>query len=456
MQITCFPRFLLLAAMMLISCDLPPKSDTTNTSKPDPAPGRWAKTYGGSESETPSRIRHTDDGGYILSGYTSTFWVGAYDLWVVKLQSDGEISWQRSYGDVLDDCAYDIRQTADGGYIVVGSTKYFTHHTFESIWLLKLSSYGEIEWQRTYGGGGTSYSGVAVLQTPEGGYVVAGHTGYFNDSDIIVLKLAADGRVSWQKTYGAGFYYSRAASIEQADDGGFVVCGYTRRAFGSGDEVWVLKLSSNGDLSWNRTYGDAEDDIGMFARQVESGSFLVTGAYGSGGAWIIKLNHDGSIIWQKTYGDHGMDNAIAVLLEDDGYSIGGNRYRPYGCDLWILKLDFEGGVIWQTAYGSSASDEAYGFHEAENDGYVITGRGPSGSFGIPCCGSDIWVVTVPADGQLPGADFVTNLPVTVSDTAVTPGQVSDPLGIIDEGNAAVSDTSVLALHTNAVVRTQYP
>ena len=439
--------------IILFGCSLLQEPDPA---KPDPAPGRWAKTYGGSESEIPSSIQHTADGGYVVSGYTSSFWVGGFDFWVLKLESDGTVSWQRSYGHTLDDYAYDIHQTADGGYVVVGSTEYRTHHTFYKIWVIKLASDGAIDWQRSYGGGGESYNGSAIRQTTDGGYVVAGQTGYFNDWDIIVLKLTTDGDVSWQKTYGSSIHYDRAASIEQTDDGGYVVSGDTRRSGGTGFDAWVFKVSSGGDLAWNRTYGSTADDYGFFARQVENGKYIFTGTYGSGGAWVIKLEADGSIIWQKTYGDSSSDNAFSVLLEDDGYAVGGNRYRSYGNNLWILKLTFDGDLVWQTAYGSDASDEAYGFHSAENDGYVITGRGPSGSFDIPCCGSDIWVVNVPGDGWLPGADFMINQSVTVRDTAVTPGKVTDLLGIVGDGAAAVSDTSVLALHTNAVVRTQYP
>ena len=448
------PLYILLLVITLLSCSLPEEPE--QELKPDPAPGRWAKSYGGSESEIPSCIQHTTDGGYVISGYTNSFWVGGFDFWVLKLESDGTVNWQRSYGHVLDDYAYDIRQTADGGYIIVGSTQYRTTYTFDKIWVIKMDVDGEIEWQRSYGGGGTSYSGIAVRQTMEGGYIVAGHTGYFNDSDIIVLKLTSIGEVSWQKTYGAGFYYSCAASIEQTDDGGYVVCGYTDRAFGPGREIWVFKLSSVGSMIWNRTFGGTADDYGMYAQQVEDGKYIVTGSYGTGGAWVIKLEADGSVIWQKTYGNSTLDNAFSVLLENDGYAIGGNRYLSNGNDLWILKLTFDGEVVWQTAYGSSASDEAYGFHTAENDGYVITGRGPPGSFGIPCCCSDIWVVNVPGDGQLPGADFSINLPITIIETTVTPGEVSDPFGIVGNGGATASDTTVLALHTNAVVRTQYP
>ncbi|MFQ5956753.1 MAG: hypothetical protein ACE5KK_03150, partial [Candidatus Brocadiales bacterium] len=207
-------------------------------------------TYGGFGKDVAESVQQTGDGGYVVAGYTTSFSTGDADLWVLKLGPYGTVEWQKNYGRGDSDQAESIRQSSDGGYVVVGWTWSFGAEG-QDLWVLKLEPDGTVEWQKTYRGGGID-GAVSVQQTGDEGYIVAGGTGAFNIGnevtlDIWVLKLTPDGTVEWQKTYGGGGM-DVARSIRQTSDGGYIVAGSTE-SFGVGKEdIWVLKLEPDGSI----------------------------------------------------------------------------------------------------------------------------------------------------------------------------------------------------------------
>jgi hypothetical protein len=214
----------------------------------------WAVTYGGIDDDRLLSIDQTVDGGYIVAGLTFSFGAGDYDLWILKLDSDGTVGWQKTYGGNGDDHATSIQQTSDGGYIVAGGTSSFGAGSYD-LWVLKLNSDGTIAWQKTYGG--TDYdAATSVQQILGGGFVVLGDTWSFGTGsmDFWVLRLNPDGTVFWQRTYG-GTQSEYSRSIQQTSDAGYIVAGSTSSfGVGSGD-IWLLKLNSNGTIAWQKTYG---------------------------------------------------------------------------------------------------------------------------------------------------------------------------------------------------------
>ena len=162
---------------------------------------QWARTYGGVDADAAIFIHQTSDGAYIVTGSTKSFGAGDLDFWMLKLDSTGEIEWQNTYGGPDRDDINSIQQTNDEGYVVAGST-YNWGAGFSDIWILKLSSTGSIEWQRTYGGSDDDY-GWSIEKTSDGGYIVAGETFSFGFSgNAWILKLSSTGSIEWQRTYG--------------------------------------------------------------------------------------------------------------------------------------------------------------------------------------------------------------------------------------------------------------
>ena len=205
----------------------------------------WQKTYGGSGDDNISSMEQTTDGGYIIGVASNSFWTDDYDFWVLKLDSNGSVLWQKTYGGEEDDYLHSVHQTTDGGYIVGGWTKSFGAGDYD-FWILKLDSNGNVLWQKTYGGSQLDRV-TSLKQTSDDGYIVAGFTKSFGagENDIWVLKLQANGDIVWQRTYG-GNSSEYPYTIDQTIDGGFILGGKTY-SFSDGGYL-LLKLNSNGDI----------------------------------------------------------------------------------------------------------------------------------------------------------------------------------------------------------------
>jgi hypothetical protein len=259
----------------------------------------WQKTYGGGGWDEARSIQQTTDGGYIVSGTTWSFGAGGYDFWVLKLNASGDVVWQKTYGGGGWDEARSIQQTTDGGYIVAGWTGSFGAGSAD-FWVLKLDSSGDLVWQKTYGGAGNDWAHF-IQQTSDGGYIVAGYTGSLGAGslDFRVLKLDARGDVVWQKTYG-GENSDWATCIQQTTDGGYIVAGVTW-SFGAGRrDVWVLKLNARGYVVWEKTYGGKEWDEASSIQQTTDGGYIVAGYTYSFRAplndgWVLKLDSSGDV-----------------------------------------------------------------------------------------------------------------------------------------------------------------
>ena len=311
----------------------------------------WAKTYGGSDADNAWAIQKTIDGGYIIGGYTWSFGIGGCDFWVLKLLNNGEVDWQKTYGGSDFDYVWYIHQTMDGGYIVAGSTYSFGAGTLDS-WVLKLDSSGNIAWQKTYWGSGPDYAN-CIQQTMDGGYIVAGYTSSYGAGglDSLVLKLDSSGGITWQKTYGGGSN-DRAHSIQQTKDGGYIMAGTTKSFGAGGYDILVFKLGNDGDVAWQKTYGGSGNDEAYSIQQTKDGGYIVAGCTSSYGAgcldfWMLKLDSSGGITWQKTYGGSEDDEAYSIQqTKDGGYVVAGATYSfgAGGSDIWVLKLDCVGEI----------------------------------------------------------------------------------------------------------------
>jgi hypothetical protein len=184
----------------------------------------WAKTYGGANYDYAYSVRQTSDGGYIVAGGTWSFGAGIFDIFLIKTDENGNIQWAKTYGGTREDYGFSVQQTSDGGYIVMGHTISFGAG-YDDIFLIKTDANGNVQWAKTYGG--TSDDLVRfVRQTSDGGYIVVGETYSFGAgySDIFLIKTDANGNVQWAKTYG-GTDYDLAFSVEQTSDGGYIAAG---------------------------------------------------------------------------------------------------------------------------------------------------------------------------------------------------------------------------------------
>jgi hypothetical protein len=368
---------------------------------------QWAKTYGRAGNDEAYTIQQTSDGGYIVAGTTESFEHESGDVWIIKLDSAGDIEWQKNYGRTYSELAYSIQQTNDGGYVVAGAFPTFGW----GIWVLKIDPEGEVEWQEYFKGEQYDY-GVAysIQQTSDGGYIVAGEYRYeeFADTDVWILKLASDGTKEWDKTYG-GRNWDHAYSIRQTIDGGFVVAGQKDSTrYGAGAGLWILKLDPFGDIEWQRTYDGEGQDNARSILQISDGGYIVAGETTSFGAgtediWMLKLDEGGGIEWQRTFGGKERDSARSIQQTDDGGYIVAGITKSFGLgneDIWILKFDSKGKIEWQKTFGGYGREEASSVVQTYDGGYVVAGLTssygagevdflilklfPNGEIGLPC------------------------------------------------------------------------
>ncbi|OGW53609.1 MAG: hypothetical protein A2Y81_06685, partial [Nitrospirae bacterium RBG_13_43_8] len=351
---------------------------------------QWVKTYGGAVREYAHSIQQTLDGGYIVAGSTDSFGAGSSDAWVLKLDDNGNVQWQKTYGGPGYDYVNSIEQTLDGGYIVTVFTDSFGAGSSDA-WVLKLDDNGNVQWQKTYGGAGYDYAN-SIQQTLDGGYIVAGSSKSFENAciwefrDLWILKLDGNGNVQWQKSYGFTCGKNDAYSVQQTSDGGFIVAGET---YYSDTNVLVLKLDGNGNVQWQKSYGSTSHEHAYSIQQTLDGGYIVVGSTNSFGAagsdaWVLKLDGSGNVQWQKTYGGplDEYANSIQQTL-DGGYIMTGNTnsFGAGNSDTWVLKLDGSGNMQWQKTYGGSNLDSAYSIQQTLDGGFIVAGGTGAGAFG---------------------------------------------------------------------------
>jgi uncharacterized delta-60 repeat protein len=323
----------------------------------------WQNTYGGSDYDDAYSIQQTTDGGYIVAGSTNSFSAsGDSDAWVLKLDSTGGVTWQKTYGGTGQDVASYIQQTTDGGYIVAGITNSFGTVGYDA-WVVKLNSTGGVTWQKTCGGSGDDEA-MSIQQTTGGSYIVAGLTNSFGAGgyDAWVVKLNSTGGVTWQKTCG-GSGDDEAMSIQQTSDGGYIVAGFTNSSGAGSDDFWVFKLNSTGSIVWQNTYGGSDYDDAYSIQQTADGGYIVAGTtysfgVGYGDFWLLKLDSTGGVTWQNTYGGSNDDEAYYVQQTMDGGYIVAGTTSSFGVgayNVWVVKLEADGSITWGSGSGASTS-----------------------------------------------------------------------------------------------------
>jgi uncharacterized delta-60 repeat protein len=431
---------------------LPPSVETLmtqgdilcTTEAPPPQVASWSRIYGGPDYDEAFALAPTSDGGYVVAGRTKSFGVreGGDDVWVLKLDGQENVVWQKTYGGRNIDQAFALARTSDGGYVVAGRTASFGAG-WDDVWVLKLDGQGNVQWQKTYGGTGND-GAYAIAPTSDGGYVVAGYTWSFGagNGDVWVLKLDGSGNVQWQKTYG-GTNEDVARAIAPTSDGGYVVAGYTR-SFGGG--AWVLKLDGQGNVVWQKTYGMTILDEARAIIPTSDGGYVVAGKtyyWASGNdVRVLKLDGQGNVQWQKTYGGTGEDEARAIAPTSDGGYVVAGWTKSFGAgskDVWVLKLDGQGNVQWQKTYGGTGEDEARAIAPTSGGGYVVAGY--TGSFGAGWW--DVWVLKLEADGTMQGCPhgLVRDSTASVGSTSVSPGN-SSAVGQTTSASVASSSATV--------------
>jgi Secretion system C-terminal sorting domain len=368
--------------------------------------------------------------------------MGGTDYWVVKLNSSGAIVWQQTIGGSGDDALYNIVPTNDGGYLCAGNSfsgisgdKTDSSRGNADYWIVKLDSLGQLQWQKTIGG--NAYDVLYMAKhTLDGGYILGGNstsdisgdkTEYCRGGfDMWLVKTDSIGNIQWQKTIG-GYSSDEMMSIAQTADSGYIFGGYSQSNIGGEKtdncrgvtDFWIIKTNTTGGIQWQRTLGGTGTDQLWSIDQTDDHGYICAGGSNSDSSgeklqnskgyydyWIVKLDSLGAISWQKTIG--GSDWDILQSIEqtnDGGYICGGYSAsditgdKTTACrgvnDYWVLKLTANGNIVWQKTIGGNANDYFSSGHISNDGGYVLGGYSGSGISGDKLessIGFDFWVV----------------------------------------------------------------
>ncbi len=401
----------------------------------------WQKKYGGTSTETGRSLVATTDGGFIIGGTTFSNDVdiennnGNCDYWIIKTDGDGVMQWQTTLGGLQTDYGFTIINTVDGGYAVMGATSSIDGDVVEQngdastsdYWLVKLTSAGAIDWQRCYGG--TSFdNGYAVIQTTDGGYAICGGagssdgdvTGVVAAPDFWLVKLSSIGDIEWEKAMG-GASGDEAYSLVQADDGGYVMAGKSSSwdsgvvtGNHGGSDFWVVKTDAEGDLVWQKSLGGTQQDIAQSICKTSDGGYAIAGSTGSNDGdvagfegtydfWVIKLNDDGELQWQNSLGGWNDDKAFSIAPTlDGGFVVTGFAMSDNvdvtghhgGHDVWFVKLNSQGELEWQRAIGGSGYDDGFCVIQLNATDYFLSGTSAStdGDATETNGAEDVWLV----------------------------------------------------------------
>jgi hypothetical protein len=355
----------------------------------------WEKTYGGSEQDYPSNMLPTPDGGFVLFGETYSIDGdvdcnhGDGDWWLVKTDSLGHIQWSRCYGGSHKELARQMIYAHEGGYVMTGRTGSvdgdISHNNGQyDVWVVKVDWEGEIIWERTFGGSRWEWA-TSIGLTTDGGYIVGGGTLSTNGdvqceglpgeehSTAWVLKLDHEGQLEWQNCYG-GSYSEAVADIMQTPDGGYIFLGATSSGDGDADcfhgipgnastrDMWVVKLDATGEIEWQRCLGGSGFDSPKLIRPMQDGGFLVGGNTttrdgtvgcnqslpGTHTVILYKLSPEGEIEWTKCLGSQVDNSLFSIHIFSDHHFLLGATTRTWGmdvdCDLkgqtdiWIVEI----------------------------------------------------------------------------------------------------------------------
>lgn len=371
--------------------------ETINQTLGAPTYGNW--TYGSGSSCYSYDLAMAADGGYLIAGKLETYvptW--SWDAWLIKVDSAGIQQWNKSYGYPRAEAAYSIINCSDGGYAFTGYTTSFSTDT--AMWLVKIDENGTEQWFRTFGETGRRY-GLNLIETSDGGFLIVGYIDQFSNGnfDYYIVKTNSMGYYMWDKTFGYSGIDAAYGAVETADKC-YVIAGSTNTSQ-SGFKGWLIKVDSNGNQIWNRTYTGPMP--GSFRRIVKtSNGFTMVGStdvLDEDRIWLVNVDENGTVIWSQIYGDNTTYCPVLdlIMTQDEGYALTGYTYSSEAfCDLFLIKADKTGKMAWNQTFGGSRYDDGWAILQTSY-GYALAGSSESYN---NLTRSQYWLVLMDSNGRI--------------------------------------------------------
>ena len=319
-----------------------------------------------------------EDGGFVVVGEIDNK-VNNDDIFIQKINSKGKIDWMKTFGGKGDDRAYSVDKTIDKGYVIIGFTEALIEKNGD-IWVLKIDRDGKMEWNRTYGGF-NSEIGFDIFQTNDDGYIIFGNT-FSNEngaSDIWLIKTDSDGFPIWNKTFGEN-HWEVGHSAYQKSDSGFIIIGYKQKIDKKSKNIFVINIDKNGNQIWEKSFDD-NNSVGYEIRETDDNGFIILGLTESvlpskKNIYFGKINSFGDLIWKRKIG--GNNDIISYSFAKsslNNFVIAGTtkNYDNEKNSFWILKLDSMGKEIWKNSFYENSDVEIKKIINTKDGGYFMTG-----------------------------------------------------------------------------------
>lgn len=403
---------------------------------------QWDQTFGGTDYEELHEIKPTYDGDIIYGGATQSPISGDvtgvpcftdslnFDFWLLKTDIYGNKIWDKRFGGSGIDRMWTVIQTSDGGYLLGGDSNSDascdkTHNSIGGkfdMWIIKTDALGNKEWDMTYGTTGHDEL-QQLLELPDGSFFAFGHSDglpggagnltaeNFGNLDLRLLKIASDGQLLWDKSYG-GIGAEKGYKIIKAS-GDYLLGGFSTSVPDSGNkksplyganDFWLVKVDGDGNIIWDNSYGGDTQDVLLNIERV-NGGFLLGGQsdsplsgtktvdpVGLRDYYLVKIDNDGQQIWDNVYGGNGYDDGFSMYVnEDEEILFGGVSNSDAsgdkvdnsqgGNDFWLLFLEPDGEIIWQLSYGGGRNDALTSIFPVSDGGVMLGGHSASNASG---------------------------------------------------------------------------
>jgi hypothetical protein len=307
------------------------------------------------------------------------------------IKNENNLKWKKTFNNSMVDEGHCVKQTNDGGYIILGSMWDY-NAMGQFLWLIKTDKNGDKEWDKIYGGsdnyGGYINLGLFIEQTNDGGYIIVGTTSIYGAGglDVWLIKTYENGDEEWNKTYGGSNDNEWGTSAHQTSDGGFIISATTQigGSFGPCD-AWLIKTDDLGNIEWDKTFKEEDNDYYAVGVEQISGEGYILFGYTTwdysrcSDAWLIKTDNDGNELWKKIYDDSYNEKFMYGLqTEDKGYIMTGyiTEKQPDTQDflLLVVKTDSDGNEEWYKTFEAENYDyEGHCIDQTADGGYIITG-----------------------------------------------------------------------------------
>ncbi|MEJ2240587.1 MAG: hypothetical protein P8Y18_00360 [Candidatus Bathyarchaeota archaeon] len=337
----------------------------------------WSQIYGDGR-EMAKSIVESDDGGYVIAGDTGSFGAGNNDFWLIKVDSNGIMEWNKTFGGPRYDSLRAMIKTHDGGYALVGSTTSFGGGS-EDFWLIKTDENGITEWNQTYGGPGDQYA-TSLIETSDGGYAIGGSFDQslddpFGDTAFWLVKTNQFGEMQWNKTFSDSSLNS-CSDLVETSDGGYLLVGNTGMYLVEAN-ILAIKTDSDGEIEWTKRYGGRDHAGANSIVKTLDGAYAIAGDR-SQNFWLIKIDDSGDIVWDQIYVKSGVEEAYSLVQTSDGGFalagvISGVIDNENYIDSWMIKTDINGNLVWNQTYGGIGDQYIYSLIETSDETFVLAG-----------------------------------------------------------------------------------